>query len=31
MIYGADSPIALPVIDLYDSGAMRMYVDAAKD
>lgn len=31
MIYGADSPIALPVIDLYDSGAMRMYVDAARD
>lgn len=31
MIYGADSPIALPIIDLYDTGAMRMYVDAARE
>lgn len=31
MIYGADAPVALPVIDLYDTGMMKMYVDAAKE
>lgn len=31
MIYGQDTPVALPVIDLYDTGAMRMYVEAARE
>lgn len=31
MIYGQDAPIAFPVADLYDSGMMQMYVQAARD
>lgn len=31
MIYGQDEPVALPVMDLYDTGMMQMYVNAARD
>lgn len=31
MIYGQDSPVAIPVADLYDTGMMQMYVNAVRD
>lgn len=31
MIYGQDEPMLFPVADLYDSGMMQMYINAAKE
>lgn len=31
MIYGQDEPVALPTVDLYDSGMMQMALNAAKE
>mgnify|MGYP006872988771 CR=1 FL=1 len=30
MIYGQDEPVALPVIDLYDSAMMQMYLNSVR-
>ena len=31
MIYGQDEPMLFPVADLYDSGMMQMYINAARE
>jgi len=31
MIYGQDEPVALPTVDLYDSGMMKLALDAARE
>jgi len=31
MIYAYDEPVALPTVDLYDSTAMQLYINAARE